>query len=657
MSDFNTPKELLNAYRSGLKGSVCDPEETAELLASLKTPLFGATAYGLFGSGEGKLSLPFRSLLKFDPGFGPAERQTTGDCFAAGTIVTSNLCKTIENVKVGDEIFSPDGGKTTVISKSEKQSFKPLVKIKTLGSLPLTVTEDHKLFVGRIVEKGDESSDKSHVATISKVYGSRVSKRSVSKQWINAGDVKRGDYLISPVDIQKSKRPENRFIDRKDFDWFLGYFLGDGWCDEKSLEITFTKHQTEHYNKCERFLSSFGFNVRKCDYKSKSTTAFRLRCWCPELAQWLRHNFYDPEKNKLFPSWAIGCRDTVAGLIDSDGFRSGNDKETFDSKSKSLSYGIYYSYLKMGYKPTINKFHRAEKGNFKPSSESLRVVCIFNKKKNYSFIDNGLLYIQVSGTESFEGPHTVYDIGVDHKDHAFLANGVIAHNCVSHATRNAVDITRAVEIDIKGEAESFEARSATEGIYQSRSHRGQGMTCSGAAKYVATQGGILLRKDYGEIDLSTYNSSIGANKKIPRSIWIDEANKHQVKTISMITTVEEARDALANGYAISVCSGYGFSSRRDAKGIAKRSGGWNHAMAWIACDDTHERFNETLFLIQNSWGIWNNGPKVHGQPEGSFWIREKDARGMLASQGSWVFSDVGGFPARDLPNYGTTSYL
>jgi hypothetical protein len=52
-----------------------------------------------------------------------------------------------------------------------------------------------------------------------------------------------------------------------------------------------------------------------------------------------------------------------------------------------------------------------------------------------------------------------------------------------------------------------------------------------------------------------------------------------------------------------------------------------------------------------------SGPRVHDQPEGSFWIREKDARGMLASNGSWVFSDVDGFPARDLPDYGTSSYL
>jgi hypothetical protein len=217
-------------------------------------------------------------------------------------------------------------------------------------------------------------------------------------------------------------------------------------------------------------------------------------------------------------------------------------------------------------------------------------------------------------------------------------------DCVSHSTRNAVDITRAVEIDIKGQPESFEARGATEAIYQSRGHRGQGMSCSGAARYVHQNGGLLIRKDYGKVDLSKYNSSLGANHRIPSSI-------------SLITTVEEARDALANGYGISVCSGYGFSSKRDSNGIAKRSGGWSHAMAWIACDDSREIYNETLFLVQNSWGKWNSGPKRLGQPDGSFWIREKDARGMLSGRGSWVFSDVDGFPARKLPDYGTGDYL
>lgn len=220
-------------------------------------------------------------------------------------------------------------------------------------------------------------------------------------------------------------------------------------------------------------------------------------------------------------------------------------------------------------------------------------------------------------------------------------------DCVSHSTRNAVDVTRCSEI-VGGQREEYIARGATEAIYGSRGHGGQGMSCSVAARFVHQNGGILVRKNYGVIDLSEYDSSKGSrwgSQGVPQEVVV-EAKKHQVKTISLINTVEQARDAIANGYAISVCSSAGFSSRRDQYGIASRSGGWNHAMAWIGMDDTHEIYKETLFLVQNSWGIWNSGPKRHDQPEGSFWIRESDAASMLASNGSWVFSDVDGFPPR-----------
>ena len=223
----------------------------------------------------------------------------------------------------------------------------------------------------------------------------------------------------------------------------------------------------------------------------------------------------------------------------------------------------------------------------------------------------------------------------------------VVGDCVSHSTRNSIDVTRSCEI-INGQREEFVARGATEGIYGSRGHGGEGMTCSGAARFVNKTGGLLIRQKYGSIDLSSYQGRLAASwgrGGVPESL-VKEAKKHQVRTISLINTVEQARDAIANGYCISVCSMAGFSSRRDKHGIASRSGSWAHAMAWVAMDDTHEIYNETLFLVQNSWGLWNNGPKRHDQPDGSFWIRERDAASMLAESGSWVFSDVDGFPPR-----------
>lgn len=219
-------------------------------------------------------------------------------------------------------------------------------------------------------------------------------------------------------------------------------------------------------------------------------------------------------------------------------------------------------------------------------------------------------------------------------------------DCVSHATRNSVDVTRSCEI-VGGQREDFVARGATEAIYGSRGHGGEGMSCSGAARFVHQTGGILLRKQYDKYDLSEYSAVGGSWGRggVPDGL-VKEAVKHQVKTISLINTVAQARDALANGYAISVCSNVGFSSRRDKYGIAKRSGSWGHAMAWVGMDDSHEVHNETLFLVQNSWGVWNGGEKRLDQPDGSFWIRQSDAEDMLSQNGSWVFSDVDGFPPR-----------
>lgn len=232
-------------------------------------------------------------------------------------------------------------------------------------------------------------------------------------------------------------------------------------------------------------------------------------------------------------------------------------------------------------------------------------------------------------------------------------------DCVSHGTRSACDISRAVEMDINGEKESWIARGATEAIYGARGHSGQGMSCSRAADFVSKTGGIIVRKNYpGVADFTKYNGNLGAGwggRGLPDKV-IDIADDHKIRTVSLIRTVEEARDALANGYGIAVCSSYGFSNKRDNKGFARVSGSWAHCMAWTACDDTN---GEPAFLVQNSWGIWNSGghPEWGPIPDGSFLIHADTAEGMLKQNGSYAFSDFDGFPPQKLPDYGFVDYL
>ncbi len=233
-------------------------------------------------------------------------------------------------------------------------------------------------------------------------------------------------------------------------------------------------------------------------------------------------------------------------------------------------------------------------------------------------------------------------------------------DCVSHGTRNAVDISRAVEIDIGKEIESWVARGATEVIYGLRGGCGQGMSGSRAADIVHNIAGHAIRQKYGKYDLSVYDATKGARTWCPNNVPSDllaMTKKNLVKTVSQINTIEELRDALANGYGVAVCSGQGFSSTRDANGYARASGSWSHCMCIGGCDDTG---SEPGFLVINSWGeTWISGPmpKWGPIPKGSFMAHADVIARMIRGGGTFAFSAFDGFPPQKLPNYGTNDYL
>lgn len=232
-------------------------------------------------------------------------------------------------------------------------------------------------------------------------------------------------------------------------------------------------------------------------------------------------------------------------------------------------------------------------------------------------------------------------------------------DCVAHAVRAAVDLARANDPDLKS-TEEWVDRTATEPIYGARGHGGQGAICSELIRWVHRTGGLMLRKPYPElgIDLTKYDSSIGVRwgrPGVPAAVE-KEAAKHQVGTISLVQSWQQARDCLANGFGIAACSDVGFRHTRSEEGVASPSGVWHHAMAWTAVDDT--RPGDCRFLVQNSWGWnWISGPKVHDQPEGSFWIAQATAQRIIKQGGTWAVSNVNGFPRRKLKDWGAKGVL
>ncbi len=229
-------------------------------------------------------------------------------------------------------------------------------------------------------------------------------------------------------------------------------------------------------------------------------------------------------------------------------------------------------------------------------------------------------------------------------------------DCVSHGWALAVDVLKAVEID-NGESESWKTITATEPIYaSSRVEVGGGRLGNGDGSYGAwaaravQEYGTLLRQRYGRYDLSTYSGSKARqwgrrNGGVPDDLE-PAMREHPVRSVSLVASYEEARDAIANGFPVPVCSNQGFSSRRDPEGFARPRGNWAHCMCFVSVDDDRR----PGLLCVNSWGAsWITGPKRHGQPDGSFWVDADVAHRMLSRQpDSYAISNFEGYPSRDL---------
>jgi hypothetical protein len=164
-------------------------------------------------------------------------------------------------------------------------------------------------------------------------------------------------------------------------------------------------------------------------------------------------------------------------------------------------------------------------------------------------------------------------------------------DCVSHGHGLGVDILKAAQIQA-GAKESFTGETATEIIYAgSRVEIGNGQcgTQDGsvgawAAGFV-TKYGTVIRDKYPVLDLTTYNGQTAKKLGMPNAGVPDPmepfCKEHPIKTASLVRNYNEARDAIANGYPVPVCSQVGFENQgqstvRDKDGFARRGGKWPH---------------------------------------------------------------------------------
>jgi hypothetical protein len=183
---------------------------------------------------------------------------------------------------------------------------------------------------------------------------------------------------------------------------------------------------------------------------------------------------------------------------------------------------------------------------------------------------------------------------------------------------------------------------------------GDGSTGAWGAEAV-TKYGMLERKKYPSVDLTTYSGQLAKRWGSPRSGVPDElepiARERIAKISSLIVTDDELMAAAYNWYPMSFCSNQGFTEQRDQWGFCDPRGSWAHCMAGRGLGLFRRGSNNVMAVpIQQSWGTKSprgntkatlaTGEEVE-LPEGCFLVElDVVVSRMLRVRDSYVFGDL-----------------
>jgi intein/homing endonuclease len=707
-----TPQQLAEAYDDGMEGWIWDKEaqqdwevfmeeqgDPDDLLAPIKD------SHKAVGR-----ALLYRSREKYDPGAFGKEAQKGPDCFIAGTMVrmANGTEKSIEDIKEGEYVVSHNNQIRKVISTVKKPYRGKLATIKVVGSVEeITSTADHKFLSFPNIPCGANAN------------GPKQSEINDKTAWIKAKDISKNLRLLIPksspektqpclkidvydfineeyVKLSKSTKPINRFIKvDEELCWLIGIYTAEGHISKKAVEWSLHRKET-HFAKriCDIILDKFGIRCTLQRLPSKPNVLI-VSCASKLVKAVIKKlvpgDCYTKRTHPIIFRSSIGRKLAyIRGWLDGDGHvqfgKRSNSKHYYAKVSGvSASPGLIRDLFQLSIScdlrtATVQKKKQkhqrvgSQELHFYGSNalamypEEAATCRVKVAKSNRAVTKLGLALPVESITFSKIIETTVYCIEVE-EDHSFIANTFAVHNCTSHGDRSAYDVTRSVEIDIKGEAEEYFLRSVTEFGYGMRGSRGGGSS-PGVLARAKRDYGTLFRQKYESLglDLSTYTYSIGANwggRGVPESVK-QEAKKHPIGELVVPKSLDQTYDLLANGYAGHSGQQWACSSSQPEDGINRKRGTWNHDMATVGYDRTREIFKENVFFVPQSWGEWCPPNKVWVKhidilgpyPTGMIVVPEDDYDRYFVRSGSiYFYGKVTGFPAQKLPNYGTQNII
>lgn len=358
-------------------------------------------------------------------------------CFPAGALIMTSLgYKNIEDIETGDYVLTHTNKYQKVVTPMRNKA-KVLYAVSTMSSEGIRATEEHPFYVRR---KGRVKGNK----------GFTYSK----PEWIKACDLTT-EYMAGIAINQNSKLPtwnglevnENQFdqtrllnklvplIDKLDFWYIIGRFIGDGWVctDGKSVELSCTKKTPELLLQITDRLDRLGINY--CVVTER--TSLKVQIVMKELHVFLSQ-FGDGASNKhltdtIFDLPVNHLKSFLDGVLESGGCYTQN-KYKITSVSRELVYGLGQCVAKAYHRPySIYKDERPEthiiEGRTVNQKDTYQLT--FRKvasNRDHAFYDAGYIWTPIRKVEKQDYSGWVYNMEVE-TDNSYTVNNIVVHNC------------------------------------------------------------------------------------------------------------------------------------------------------------------------------------------------------------------------------------
>jgi DNA-cytosine methyltransferase len=354
-------------------------------------------------------------------------------CFIAGTLVlTYSGYKNIEDVELDDKLLTHTGQFQSIVNLQRKVYTGDLYELD-LKYHPeiITCTEEHPFYI-REKKKVLDNYSRIYKTTFTEPLwkpAKELTQNDYFGMVINTNEII-PEFTLDKIINQHKTEQIQIILDKPEYWYMMGYFIGKGWIEETRHNIKFAINNTDE----EEVMKKIRLVLQITDLNNDIGECKKFGCSDYVWFQILK-KFGKYAHSKIIPEWVEDApkefiQEFINGYLMADGHKTQEDVLQFTTVSPNLAYGVQRLYLKLGHIFSINKCVIDDRNVNQRDTYCIR--CVLQNKRNISsFIEDNYVWyapLKITNRQVIEEPVYNFEVAVDN---SYIVANTIVHNCQS----------------------------------------------------------------------------------------------------------------------------------------------------------------------------------------------------------------------------------